>query len=53
MSNVIPFERIRDVSGWPIWQIRVYVKQKNWKNFRIKYSPDGDVTKIVRLPDDA
>lgn len=51
MGNVIPFERIKDVTGWSHKRIRRYVKDNGWKDMRFHLPTDDDEPVLIeRLP---
>ena len=54
MANVIEFERFKDVTGWPIYQIREYARERNWGGLRIHLpKKDDDPVLIERLPENS
>ena len=48
MASVIPFERMKDVSGWSLDKIGAYVKENGWKGFVLHWDTDDEKVVIER-----
>ena len=48
MSNIIYFERIKDVTGWSLKAMEQYIKDNGWKEFRLHWKTDDDKVRIER-----
>lgn len=48
MATVIPFERVKDVTGWSLDKIGAYVKANGWKGFKLNWKTDDEKVSIER-----